>query len=163
MSSQITPAEQGQYDERVADVLQEVLLQTFDLAVITLNYHWNVEGRHFYDMHKLLEEQYDELWSSLDPLAERVRALGFQAVLHYGDRGNSPSSSSSIITTPSADMASKLVSLHADMASLLKHAIELAKESDDEASISMLGERLVAHDKWRWMLRSMARDQQEMT
>ena len=46
----------------------------------TRNYHWNVVGMHFRDLHKLLEEQYEELEEAIDLVAERSRKLGAPAL-----------------------------------------------------------------------------------
>lgn len=53
-----------------------MLPDTFILYLKTHNFHWNVEGPQFIALHKLFEEQYRDLWNSLDDIAERIRALG---------------------------------------------------------------------------------------
>lgn len=47
-----------------------------ELLIKTHGYHWNVEGPHFRQLHIQFMEQYTEMWTAVDELAERIRALG---------------------------------------------------------------------------------------
>jgi starvation-inducible DNA-binding protein len=69
--------------QRVADALAKVLADTFILSLKTQNFHWNVTGPMFQTLHLMFEEQYKELWSAVDPIAERMRSLGFIAPGSY--------------------------------------------------------------------------------
>ncbi|MEO1748801.1 MAG: DNA starvation/stationary phase protection protein, partial [Pseudomonadota bacterium] len=62
--------------ETIAKALQDILADTYRLMFKTHAYHWNVEGPLFFSLHKLTEEQYENLFSAADTLAERIRALG---------------------------------------------------------------------------------------
>src|SRR5690606_4293700 len=66
--------------QAVALELNKVLADEFVLYTKTRNYHWNVEGDNFMEMHKFYESQYEELDVIIDDVAERVRALG-----HYSE------------------------------------------------------------------------------
>ncbi|PYV05053.1 MAG: DNA starvation/stationary phase protection protein [Acidobacteria bacterium] len=68
----------GEAERReIAEGLARVVADTFTLYLMTHNFHWNVTGPLFPQLHALFEEQYTELWKATDKLAERVRALGF--------------------------------------------------------------------------------------
>ena len=62
--------------ESIAEGLSDLLADTYRLTFKTHAYHWNVEGPLFFSLHKLTEEQYENLFDAADELAERVRALG---------------------------------------------------------------------------------------
>jgi starvation-inducible DNA-binding protein len=64
----------------VIERLTSLLADEFVLYAKTRNYHWNVTGPHFGALHVLFEKQYEELAEIADEVAERVRALGGQAV-----------------------------------------------------------------------------------
>lgn len=66
--------------EAVSLELNKVLADEFVLYTKTRNYHWNVEGSNFMEMHKFYEEQYEALDEIVDEVAERVRSLG-----HYSE------------------------------------------------------------------------------
>src|SRR4029079_19063044 len=63
----------------VAQILDRTLADLYVLYAKTRNYHWNVVGEHFRDLHKLLEEQYTELYEAIDLVSERSRKLGAPA------------------------------------------------------------------------------------
>ena len=63
----------------VTRVLNNLLSDEYLLSTKTKNYHWNVTGPHFHDLHTLFGYQYAELDVLIDRLAERVRALGGNA------------------------------------------------------------------------------------
>jgi len=50
-----------------------------------LNYHWNVVGPQFHDLHKFLDAQYEELADIVDDVAERARSLGGPALGTLGE------------------------------------------------------------------------------
>jgi starvation-inducible DNA-binding protein len=62
--------------QQVVDLLNKRLSDTFVLYTKTLNFHWNVTGPEFIQIHLLLEEQYTELAEGIDSIAERVRKIG---------------------------------------------------------------------------------------
>jgi len=50
----------------------------------TKNFHWHVSGPHFRDYHLLLDEQSDQIYAMVDPIAERARKLGGKALHSIG-------------------------------------------------------------------------------
>ncbi|MBX3394149.1 MAG: DNA starvation/stationary phase protection protein [Phycisphaerae bacterium] len=62
--------------QAVSQILAAVLADEHVLYVKTRNYHWNVVGPQFNDLHKFLEQQYNLLEESIDAVAERIRTLG---------------------------------------------------------------------------------------
>ena len=67
----------------VAESLKKVLASSYILSLKTQNYHWNVKGPHFKQLHDLFGEQYNELNTAIDDIAERIRALGTNEPANY--------------------------------------------------------------------------------
>src|SRR6266849_1281287 len=65
--------------QQIAASLSKLLADTYTLYLKTQGFHWNVTGPRFHDLHKLFEEQYNELADANDEIAERIRALGAKA------------------------------------------------------------------------------------
>ena len=63
--------------------LSRFLADSFTLYLKTHNFHWNVTGPMFNALHNMFEAQYTEQWNALDEIAERIRALGFNAPGSY--------------------------------------------------------------------------------
>ncbi len=64
----------------VVSILNNTLADQFVIYTKTRNYHWNVVGKDFYQLHTLLKEQYEALDEAIDETAERVRQLGGHSV-----------------------------------------------------------------------------------
>lgn len=64
----------------VVDILTALLADEYVLYTKTRNYHWNVVGPQFNDLHKFFEAQYNELNTIVDDVAERARTLGGSAI-----------------------------------------------------------------------------------
>ena len=60
--------------EEISAALRELLADVFALYVKTKNFHWHMNGRHFRDFHLMLDDQSDQLFAMIDPVAERIPA-----------------------------------------------------------------------------------------
>ncbi len=141
--------------EQIAQGLGRVLADSTVLYAKTHGFHWNVTGPMFNTLHLMFMEQYTELWTALDAIAERIRALGFPAP--YG--GSAIDSLSSIPETqgnPAAlEMVRELVSGHEAVARTIRSVFSLANEANDQPTADLLTQRLQIHEKTAWMLRSL--------
>ena len=133
--------------------LNAVLGQTFRLYVQTHGYHWNVTGTNFRQLHDLFEAHYQNLWSALDEIAERIRIQGapapgsVAALMAHAPAEEAPAQSAD-------DMLSKLIAGYEAIAARLRDAIETAGEAGDEVSAGMLTDRLEWHEKELWMMKA---------
>ena len=71
----------------IAQGLSRLLADTYTLYLTTHNFHWNVTGTMFNTLHTMFMVQYTELWNAVDPIAERIRALGHVAPGSYAAVG----------------------------------------------------------------------------
>ncbi len=62
--------------DRVVELLNVLLADTFALYIKTKNFHWHMTGSHFREYHLLLDEQADQIFATTDVIAERVRKIG---------------------------------------------------------------------------------------
>ncbi len=62
--------------QAVVEAINPLVADAFALYIKTKNFHWHASGSHFRDYHLLLDEQADEIFESIDALAERVRRIG---------------------------------------------------------------------------------------
>ena len=146
------PAEQRQ---QIADGLGRLLADTWVLYGKTHGFHWNVTGPMFTSLHTLFETQYNELWDSLDEIAERIRALGLPAP--FGDSALTKLASlEEAGSIPAAmDMVKQLVADHEAVARTARSVFEIADAANDQPSADLLTQRLQVHEKTAWMLRSL--------
>lgn len=141
----------------VAGLLRQTLADEYILYTKTRKYHWNVEGLHFHDLHKLFESQYEEIDETIDEVAERIRALGhystgsfveFLKDARIQEDSGGPIPATLMITNLLADHEAIIRSLRADL--------ETAKDSfGDAGNQDFLTGLLESHEKAAWMLRSL--------
>jgi starvation-inducible DNA-binding protein len=76
----VTPTDLSQETVReISAALNHLLADSFALYLKTKNFHWHVSGQHFRDYHLLLDEQVQQILTTTDELAERVRKIGRSA------------------------------------------------------------------------------------
>lgn len=163
MSQPTTLHDQGQPIMSVALSLQDVLTNTYNLLLATHNAHWNIEGQNFLPLHTLLETHYNEQFKALDLIAERIRALG--DYVQPFDSGNAASSKAAPLSSgqdADADMRAHqmvngLIVLTEAVIKSCQFAKEEAQEEEDDESEGLMIERIYAHQKSLWLLRSTLR------
>jgi len=141
--------------KKIADGLSHLLADTYTLYLTTHNFHWNVTGPMFNTLHTMFMDQYTELWNAVDPIAERIRALGFPAPGTYAKFGEL-SSIKEVQGVPSAiEMVGILVKGHEAVAKTARAVFPVADDADDQPTADLLTQRLDIHEKTAWMLRSI--------
>ena len=141
---------------KIAEGLSRLLADTYTLYLKTHNYHWNVEGPMFNTLHLMFEQQYMELATAVDEIAERIRALGHVAPGSYKQFA-ALSSVNEDDTPPNAEeMIRNLAKDQEQVAKTARSVFPLCDAADDEPSADLLTQRMQIHEKTAWMLRSMA-------
>lgn len=145
MSNSVTPLVQS---------LRQVVADYYALIGQTHICHWNVRGESFFALHVAFEEQYTELFTAVDEIAERVRALGSLA-----PGGLSNLAKASQITEINEDasanaMVAHLLKAHEITVASLQAVKEAASEQDDNETEDLAIARTQIHEKTMWMLRS---------
>ncbi len=140
----------------IAQGLSRLLADTFTLYLTTHNFHWNVKGPYFTSLHTMFMEQYTELWNAVDPVAERIRALGHAAPGSYAQFQHLTSLADAPDAPPAAmDMVRILVKGHEGVARTARELFPLADAAHDEPTADLLTQRLTVHEQTAWMLRSL--------
>ncbi len=143
----------------IAQGLSRLLADTYTLYLTTHNFHWNVTGPMFNTLHAMFMQQYTELWNAVDPIAERIRALGHYAPGSYADFGKLASVPDAPASAPKAlEMVRVLVTGHEAVARTAREMAPTADKASDEPTLDLLTQRLDYHEKTAWMLRSMLED-----
>ncbi|WP_051219547.1 Dps family protein [Oceanobacter kriegii] len=142
--------------EQISNGLGRLLADSYTLYLTTHNFHWNVTGPMFNSLHTMFEEQYTELWNSLDTIAERIRSLGHYAPGSYAQFVELTSLPDVPTKPPKAlDMVATLAQGHETAARTARDLFELADVANDEATADLLTQRLAVHEQTAWMLRAL--------
>jgi len=138
----------------IAEGLSKVLADTYTLYLKTHNFHWNVTGLQFNSLHTMFETQYTELAAAVDELAERIRALGHFAPGSYKAFAALATIKEADGVPSSKEMLEQLVQDNEAVARTARSVFPTAESGQDEATADLLTQRLTAHEKAAWMLRS---------
>ncbi|XP_022778267.1 uncharacterized protein LOC111319802 [Stylophora pistillata] len=126
----------------VVNALKKLLADYYALYLKTQNYHWNVEGPRFRELHLLFEEHYTELSEAIDTLAELIRGLGekapgtFEAYMHNTSikPGNESASAEK--------MLKDLLEDQRQIEKTLNTVLNATQEAEDEVVIGFIVDRL---------------------
>jgi len=139
----------------VTTALQKLLADSYALMAQTHLAHWNVEGTDFFQLHTAFQSQYEELFTAVDDIAERVRALG-----SYAEGGLDRLAEMSDLPAlpvgrlPAKDFVAHLIEANEKVSASAKALETAAGEADDlETQDLAIGRRQV-HQKTLWMLNS---------
>ncbi len=139
----------------VVGYLNTILADEFVLYTKTRNYHWNVVGQNFYQLHQFFDVQAIELNKNVDEVAERVRALGgrpistlseFVAGTRLSEEPGKLFPAKEMVAKLQADQETIIRSIRADLVKITK--------LDDAGTIEFLSGLLEQHEKMAWTLRA---------
>ncbi|MDJ0611312.1 MAG: Dps family protein [Kiloniellales bacterium] len=139
----------------IAEGLSRLLADSYTLYLKTHNFHWNVTGPMFQTLHTMFEQEYTELATAVDEIAERIRALGHYAPGSYAAFGKLSSISEAEDVPSATDMIGQLVAGHEAVAATARSVFPAAEEGNDEVTADLLTQRMQVHEKTAWMLRSL--------
>ena len=143
--------------KNVADELSKLLANEYVLFTKTKNAHWNVEGLDFYDKHQLFDNQANQLASTIDSVAERIRTLGFAAPASLKAFLELTTLQETVLdSNKSTEFIKDLLSAHETIILQLRSNISLFADSyKDFGSSDFITGLLQEHEKTAWILRTL--------
>lgn len=145
--------------QKVAEALNGLVADAFALYIKTKNYHWHMSGRHFRDYHLLLDEQADQIFATIDPLAERVRKIGantIRSVAHIAQLQRVKDNDEDFVAPK--DMLTDLLAENKKMAQTMRDAHQVADDADDVATASLLEVYIDETERRTWFLFETTRE-----
>ncbi len=138
--------------DELVQALKTVLANEYAFALKAQNFHWNVEGPDFKQYHGLFADIYEEVYGSVDTIAERVRTLGAYAPGSFS-RFSQLSEIEDQVEIPTArSMIQKLVDDTVIVLDSIVRCYALAEQTGNHGLSNLMAERQDAHDKHLWML-----------
>lgn len=139
---------------KLSEALSSLLGDAVTMYFQAHGYHWNVEGQDFSQYHALFESIYEDVYSSIDPIAENIRKLDQYApfalkqfmslrTFDFGAAQQSPSA-----------MAKALLKSNVSIIDSLNKTFKAAMDEDEQGIANFLAERIDMHSKWGWQLRA---------
>ena len=139
----------------IVEGLNEVLASTYTLYLKTPGFHWNVTGPMFNSLHLMFEKQYNEIWLSVDEIAERIRALGHHALGSAKEIARYSKIPESEGVPHWKEMTKQLMEGHEAITRSSRALFTTAEKCGDDATADLLTNRIKYHEKTAWMLRAL--------
>ena len=134
--------------------LNQVLADTYALLSLTHLAHWNVEGQGFFALHTAFQTQYEELFTAVDEIAERVRALDAYAIGGLSTLAAVAQMEEFTSPLPQEDYVRALIAGNEKVVADAARARDLAGAASDAESQDLMIGRITLHQKTIWMLKS---------
>ena len=142
-------------DEKLLSVVMELntLLSDYNLYYQKLrSFHWNVQGRNFFDLHKQFENMYNESKVKIDEIAERILTLRHHPVSKFSDYLKISSLSEASVMISDKDMIEELLNDHKVMLVQMSQVAAKAEFAKDEGTIDLIGANIRELEKTSWQL-----------
>lgn len=143
--------------EELIEDLKKIFASNYAFYLKAQYYHWNVEGPDFPQYHEFFGKIYEEVGSSIDKMAEHIRALdayapgSFKRLIDLSDIEGDDTIVSGI------EMAKRLLADNDKMTPMLISAMKKAENVDRYGTANFLQDRIEAHRLHAWMLRSVTK------
>ena len=134
--------------------LNQVLADSYALMSLTHLAHWNVEGPGFFALHTAFQTQYEELFTAVDEIAERIRALGHYATGGLGALAATAQMKEFVAPLPQEEYVRALLAANQKLVKDAAVARDLAGAVNDPESQDLMIGRITLHQKTIWMLKS---------
>ncbi len=130
-----------------------ILLADYHLYYQKLrNFHWNITGKNFFDLHIKFEEMYEDAKTKVDEIAERILTLRFQPTSNFSDYLKLSNLKESPSETKDLEMVKILLEDHGKLLEQMRKVIETADKAGDEGTIDLTGAYIRELEKISWML-----------
>lgn len=145
----------GLDEKKTSNTVKElnVLLADYHLYYQKLrNFHWNVIGKNFFDLHEKFEELYEDAKVKVDEIAERILTLRYQPTSNlseYLEQSNLKESKSDL---SDSQMIKSLLDDHGTILKQMRKIAEVAEKGGDEGTIDLIGAYIRELEKTSWML-----------
>ena len=141
--------------EALLPVVKElnVLLSDYNLYYQKLrNFHWNIKGHNFFDLHTKFEDMYNDAKLKVDAIAERILTLNFHPISRFSVYLSTSSLSESESLISDEKMVNVLLEDHLIILKQMKKVVDLSTKAEDEGTIDLIGAYIRELEKDSWML-----------
>jgi len=147
----------------LVDSLAKLLADVATLYIKAQGAHWNVVGPDFTQYHDLFEEIYEDVYKSIDPIAENIRKLNAPAPAELREMALMASQMPVADDYDPESLASALYAANELVLRSIMNAFAEANKLNEQGIANFLAERQDMHQKWSWQLRSSLAEEEEDT
>jgi starvation-inducible DNA-binding protein len=148
--------------KKLAKGLYTVVANTVSFAFRAQAFHWNVKGKDFHQYHDFFRVIYEEVFESIDGLAEYLRILGHDGPMSLQEIANDATIECGAAGSDPADMVRELYYMNEKLLGSFRAVQQSCGSEDDTGALGAISDRIKAHSKWAWQLRTTAGLDQEL-
>lgn len=151
-------------EEKLLPVMMELnkLLAEYHIYYQKLrNFHWNILGRNFFDLHEKFEELYVDARTKIDEIAERILTLRYHPMSNYSEYLDTATIKESTLSLRDTEMVDEILRAHSILLKQMGTVVEKAGEVGDEGTIDLIGAYIREMEKTSWMLDAWNKDKSE--
>ncbi|MBT8186168.1 MAG: DNA starvation/stationary phase protection protein [Croceitalea sp.] len=148
-------------EEKVLPVVIELntLLADYHLYYQKLrNFHWNIMGENFFDLHEKFEVLYTEARTKIDEIAERILTLRYHPMSNLSNYLEKSSINESSNDLTDKQMVGEILYAHGILLKQMTKVVKKADEIGDEGTIDLIGAYIRELEKESWMLNAWSKD-----
>lgn len=116
------------------------------------NYHWNVKGPDFFDIHEQFETSYNEARENIDEIAERIRVFGQTPMSTLKEYLEISEIKETTAELTAHEMVEEVLSDFETLLSFMSEVVESAIENGDVGTEDMMKGFMKGIEKKHWML-----------
>lgn len=150
----------GFSEEETAEIVEALnkLLANLQVHYQKLrNFHWNVEGPNFFELHDQFELEYDQVKIQIDEIAERIRVFGHKPLSTMADYLKVAEIEEAETDLSSQDMVAQIIQDFEFLLSFMMDAVEAAREIDDNATEDQITGYMKRTEQRHWMFSAWAK------
>ncbi|WP_299128662.1 DNA starvation/stationary phase protection protein [uncultured Winogradskyella sp.] len=142
-------------DEKLLPTVVELntLLADYHIYYQNLrNFHWNILGENFFELHEKFEELYSDARLKIDEIAERILTLRYHPMSNLKDYLKTAKIEEASSKLTDTEMVKIILSNHSILLKQMTKVVNKAEEANDEGTIDLIGAYIKELEKSSWML-----------
>lgn len=116
------------------------------------NFHWNIVGKNFFELHNKFEEMYKDARVKIDEIAERILTLQYHPISRYSRYLKISNISEESPFQTDSDMVYTLLDDHKTLLHQMNKVLKRAEEVNDEGTVDLISGYIASLEKTSWML-----------
>lgn len=121
------------------------------------NFHWNIVGENFFELHELFEELYNDARQQIDDIAERILTIGYRPISRLSDYLELADLKEATANVQDREMVTTILEQQRIMLTQMQRTIGYAREANDNGTIYLMSKYVSKLEKQNWMLKSWLR------
>lgn len=134
-----------------AELLDELLANYSVFYQNTRGYHWNLTGHKFFELHVKFEELYNDLFTKIDEIAERIRTLGYFPSYKFSDYFSKSAIKETSNTKDGFKAVEEILVAFSVLLEKQRKILKLSDELGDEGTNAQMSDYITEQEKLVWM------------